>query len=55
VPTEQDARRAISEVAKGFRESQARAGNDISQETAERRVRAAVVRDFYQESERVKR
>ena len=55
MPTEQDARRAISEVAKGLRESQAKAGNIISQEAAEKRVRSAVIRDLYQESERVKR
>jgi len=52
VSTEQDARRAISEVAKGFRESQAKNGNIISQEAAEKRVRGAVVKGIYQDMER---
>lgn len=52
--SEADARRAISEVAQNLRESQAKLGNQISQEQAERRVRSAVRIGELQDRERGK-
>lgn len=52
--SEAESRRAISEVARSLRESQAKLGNNISQEQAERRIRSAVRIGEYQDRERGK-
>jgi hypothetical protein len=52
VPTDREAREAIQSVARDFRESQAKAGNNISQEAAEKRIRTAVLQGEVNDSER---
>ena len=49
---ERSEREAIASVARDLRESQAKLGNRISQETAEARIRTAVLRGEVNDSER---
>ena len=49
---ERSEREAIASVARGLRESQAKMGNHISQEAAEKRIRTAVIRGEINDSER---
>ena len=48
---ERSERDAIASVAKDLRESQAKLGNNISQEAAEKRIRTAVIRGEINDSE----
>lgn len=50
--SEAESRRAIEDVAKHFRESQAKLGNHISQEAAQKRIRTAVLAGEINDSER---
>ena len=52
MPSEDEARQAIQDVAKQLRESQAKLGNNISQGAAEKRIRTAVLRGEINDSER---
>ena len=52
MPTDSEMRDAIAKTARDLRESQARQGNPISQEAAEKRIRNAAIRGDYQDSER---
>ena len=54
MPTDSEMREAIAKTAQSLRESQARQGNPISQEAAEKRIRNAVLRGEHQDSERKK-